>query len=365
VLVPRYTRGTGRRINPAYKKRVNELARARRGGDRAKSRDLLRQMRSLPSQDLVDPGYRRLRYSRYADDQLLGFTGPKAEAEEIKRQLATFLRDELRLELNAEKTLVTHARTRAARYLGYAISVQHCDSKMTRGKRGRQRSANGRIKLSVPSDVIKAKCAPYRRHGKPERRTTLINLDDHTIVQIYGAEYRGIVQYYLLAHDVSRLNQLRWNAETSMLKTLAAKHHSTVTKMAARHRAKITTPHGVRTCFEARVERDGKGPLVTRFGGIPLTRQRGAILNDRTAIRVTYPGKELITRLRRGKCELCQRTDSVHVHQVRKLADLTPPGSQQSEWMILMARMRRKTLIVCQTCHDVTHNDTPTATLTA
>jgi hypothetical protein len=31
----------------------------------------------------MDPGYRRLRYGRYADDQLLGFTGPKAEAEEI------------------------------------------------------------------------------------------------------------------------------------------------------------------------------------------------------------------------------------------------------------------------------------------
>ena len=29
------------------------------------------------------PGFRRLRYSRYADDHLLGFTGPRAEAEEI------------------------------------------------------------------------------------------------------------------------------------------------------------------------------------------------------------------------------------------------------------------------------------------
>ncbi|MFI1259037.1 transposase [Streptomyces netropsis] len=34
---------------------------------------------SLPSSDPNDPGYRRLRYIRYADDHLLGFTGPKAE----------------------------------------------------------------------------------------------------------------------------------------------------------------------------------------------------------------------------------------------------------------------------------------------
>jgi len=50
---------------------------------------------------------------------LFGFTGPKAEAEEIKQRLTTFLRDELHLELSAEKTLITHARTGAATFLSY------------------------------------------------------------------------------------------------------------------------------------------------------------------------------------------------------------------------------------------------------
>ena len=59
----------------------------------------------------MDPGYRRLRYMRYADDHLLGFTGPKAEAEQIKAKLATFLRETLGLELNQQKTLITHARS--------------------------------------------------------------------------------------------------------------------------------------------------------------------------------------------------------------------------------------------------------------
>jgi hypothetical protein len=39
-------------------------------------------------------------------------------------------------------------------------------------------------------------------------------------VRAYGAEYRGIAGYYLLASDVWRLDALRWEAETSMLKTL-------------------------------------------------------------------------------------------------------------------------------------------------
>ena len=64
--------------------------------------------------------------------------------------------------------------------------------------------------------------APYRRRGKPWHRPPLQNLHDYDIVRIYGAEYRGIVHYYRLAQDVYRLRTLRWNAETSLLKTLGA-----------------------------------------------------------------------------------------------------------------------------------------------
>ena len=175
-------------------------------------------MRALPSTEPMDPGYRRLVYLRYADDHLLGFAGPKAEAEEIKDRLAAFLRDELALELSAGKTLITHARTKAARFLGYEITVQHCDSKITGGRR----MLNGTVALRVPLDVIKAKCASYRCHGKPWHRPRLMNLDDYDIVRIYGAEYRGVINYYLLGGDLWRLHALRWDAETSLLKTLGA-----------------------------------------------------------------------------------------------------------------------------------------------
>ena len=104
----------------------------------------------------------------------------------------------------------------------------------------------------------------------------LQNLPDYDIVRTYGAEYRGVVNYYLLAQDVSRLSILRWNAETSMLKTLAAKHKSTVTKMAARHKAKVITGDGPRTCFEARLQARGQeGPGSTIRRDNPEARPAG------------------------------------------------------------------------------------------
>jgi group II intron reverse transcriptase/maturase len=354
VLIPEYTRGVSRAPSPAYREVRNAIKRAWYRGDRAAVRELRQQLRGLPSGDPQDPGFRRLRYARYADDHLLGFTGPKAEAEEIKARLAAFLRDDLKLELSREKTLITHARTGAARFLGYEITVQHsCD----------RPHASGSIALRVPLAVIKAKCAPYLAHGQPERRTELMNHIDLAIISTYGAEYRGLVQYYLLAGDVWRLNRLEWVASTSLLKTLAAKHGSTVTKMARKYKARIDTPHGPRTCFEASAERAGRKPLVARFGGIPLTRHKKAVLTDRQSVPATGR-KELITRLLANRCEWCDRRALVEVHQVRKLADLIKPGRPQPAWAHLMATMRRKTLVVCSACHQAIHAGQATTTST-
>ena len=350
-LIPQYTRGETRARNPAYIRVKGQLRGARRAGDRAGARELTRQMRSLPSKDPMDPGFRRLRYTRYADDHLLGFTGPKAEAEEIKARLAKFLRETLRLELNQDKTMITHARDGAARFLGYDITVQHCNTKITGG----QRSANGKIALRVPADVVKAQCALYRHRGKPWHRPRLQNLPDYDIVRIYGAEYRGVVNYYLPAQNVWWLHTLRWHAETSMLKTLAAKHHSTVTAMASRYKAKVTTGSGPRTCFEARLKRNGKQDLVARFGGIILRQDRRAVITDPAPVTAHHPRKELVHRLRKRRCELCEQGTTVAVHQVSSLSKLGRPGKGQPAWAALMAKKRRKTLIVCAPCHEHIH----------
>jgi group II intron reverse transcriptase/maturase len=351
VLIPEYTRGARRRNNPVYSKFRREIANARQRGDRSAVRELKKNRRGQPQGDPQDPGYRRLRYSRYADDHLLGFTGPKAEAEQIKARLAQFLRDDLKLELNQDKTVITHGRTRAATYLGYEITVQHSQNRP---------AVNGVIGLRVPRAVIKAKCGPYLKRGKPESRPELLNHDDLAIISRYGSEYRGLVQYYLLAGDVWRLTRLEWVALTSMLKTLAHKHRSTVTKMASKYKTTIDTPHGPRTCFQASVQRPGKKPQTARFGGIPLKRQKRAVLTDRRPAPATRH-KELITRLQTSRCELCEHKATVEIHQVRKLTDLTKPGRPQLAWANLMAKMRRKTLVVCTTCHTAIHAKQPAA----
>lgn len=360
VLMPKYNRGKKRTSNSTYESIRNAIARAKRRGDRQAVRKLRKQLRTHPSQNPQDPHFRRLRYLRYADDWLLGFSGPKAEAEEIKRAIKDFLRETLKLELSEEKTLITHARTEAAKFLGYQIVIQHADDKLDR--RG-QRQVNETIGLRVPKEVIEQRCALYMRGGKPVQRAEMLDDSDYSIVSKYQAEFRGVVQYYLLAHNVGWFNKVQWVTETSMLKTLAGKHKSSVSAMAQKYKAKTETINGPRKCFKVVIHREnGKKPLVAQFGGIPLQRKQDAILVDHLPQFFMTNRSELLKRVLADQCELCGSRDHVEVHHIRKLADLEKPGQKEKPvWMKQMAARRRKTLVVCRKCHEAIHAGKSTA----
>ena len=82
-LVPAWTRGRVRRRSREYGNITATIGYWKRKGDRDKVRRSASQQ-PIAGGDPHDPGYRRLRYGRYADDLLLGFAGTKHEAEQIK-----------------------------------------------------------------------------------------------------------------------------------------------------------------------------------------------------------------------------------------------------------------------------------------
>jgi group II intron reverse transcriptase/maturase len=73
VLLPTYTKGVERKLNPEYKRLTALASYYRRKGNVERAEELRKQFQQLPSKDSNDPEYRRLKYVRYADDFLLGF----------------------------------------------------------------------------------------------------------------------------------------------------------------------------------------------------------------------------------------------------------------------------------------------------
>ena len=355
VLIPAHTRGTERRDNREYTRLLNQAARQRKRGNHAEALQLRKQMQQLPSRDPYDPGYRRLRYVRYADDFVLGFIGTKAEAQQVKESLETFLRDSLKLELSREKTLITHATSQAARFLGYELVNQQANDQFDRNGR---RRVNGQIGLRVPANVIEQHCQAYMRKGKPAHRSYLLHDEDYSIVAQYQSEFRGVVNYYLPAYNVAHLGRLRGVMEMSLARTLAAKHKSSARKMRRQYKSVVDTEHGPRVCLKVVKQRDNdKPPRVAYFGGIPLKRQRQAVLVDQQPQRYQSGRNELIKRLEADVCEMCDSTVGVEVHHIRALRDLNVKGRREKpKWVQIMAARQRKTLVVCRTCHmDIHH----------
>lgn len=359
VLIPEFTQGKRQRQNPEYLQISRRLYAMRKRGNTKGTKALEKQRRCLPSVNTRDAGYRRLRYVRYADDFILAFTGPKVEAEAIKQKLKGWLLESLKLDLSDEKTLITHASTEAARFLGYDIKAQRVDDYIDpTGRRG----VNGVIGLYVPPEVIETKCAKYLRKGKTIHRPELLKDSDFTIVATYQQEYRGIVQYYLPAINVAWFYKLHWIMQGSLLKTLAAKHRSTLRKMQRKYSTTTTEPRTGKTlkCLEVRVERDNKRALIARYGGISLARQTHVVIEDQP-YQVQGGRTELLKRLMADECELCGSHERVEVHHIRKLTDLNKPGRKEKpQWAQQMAARRRKTLVVCRRCHEAIHQGKPT-----
>lgn len=354
ILLPDYNRGTERKLNPEHHYLTGRAWDLEKQGRKEEAQALRKQARKLPSKDPCDPDYRRLRYIRYADDFLLGFNGPREEAEEIKGRLKEFLRDNLVLTLSEEKTLITHARTQAARFLGYEIAVLYSDHKLDR--RGR-RTLSGQIGLRVPVDVVRAKSAPYLKNGKPIHHAQRLNDDVFSIIAGYQLEYRGIVEYYRLAYNLStRLKRLRWVMEQSLTKTLASKLDISVRKVYGRLQSTIQTEHGPYKVLRVEAQRNkGEKPLVAWWGGVTLAWRKDAVLNDQPPI-IWNQRTELLERLLADTCELCGSNKDVQVHHVRNLKDLRRVGrAEKPEWVKQMAARRRKTLVVCHKCHNGIH----------
>ena len=312
-------------------------------------------MLSTPSVDHQDSDYKRLFYVRYADDFLLGVIGSKAEAVEWKAWLEQYLQEELQLELSVEKTLITHAKQRV-RFLGYDITrwkgkrvyrfpIQH--RTITR------RTGSYQLRLLMPRDKTIAFAKEYgdTTNWRGTHRTHLLGLSELEILLTYNGEVRGFLGYYALADNLTReASKVFKLTNSSFFRTLAAKRHSTLRKVAKSLK---------RGPGRYVITLKGEGRKPTRdYELVSSTRylEKGVVNYhhpDRKPARMMYQTRtELGRRLLAQKCEWCgSQQGGMEVHHVRKLGNL----KGKTAWERLMIQRRRKTMILCVECHHELH----------
>ena len=325
-----------------------------------KREQLIEKYESIRKEKLKTPSKSQtdkiIKYIRYADDFLIGVNGSREDCAEVKRKLAEFIGQSLKMELSEKKTLITHSNE-YARFLGYDIRVRRdaqvkCVGKLKHAKR----TLSNKAELVVPfSDkihkfIFSKGIAIQELNGnlRPVHRPELLHLSDLEIVSSFNSELRGICNYYNLASDFNRLNYLTYLMEYSCLRTLANKHRSSVKKMMRKFQDEqgkwgipYETKQGRKRCYFAKLA-DCKN----------VNNPTDVISTATQMYRMSVNTFE--KRLNAKTCELCGTTESDHyeVHHINKLKNI----KGKEPWERAMIAKRRKTLVVCRKCHNMIHN---------
>ena len=354
-----FNKGADRKRTNEYQQISAKVARAkkkaRKTGDWTRYKALRKEMLKTQAKDPQDPDYRRLHFVRYADDWLAGVIGSKAEAMELKRWLETYLREELQLELSAEKTLITNSKQRV-RFLGYDIKRWAGERIYRfRTKKGQvitKRTGTYQLRFLMPRDKTMAFAKEYgdtsNWHGK--HRNSLLRLSELEILMMYNAEVRGFLGYYALADNlVDVADKVLWLTTSSFFRTLAGKRQSSVKEVAK------SLKRGPGR-YVLTLQKEGKPPK--EYEVVSSTRQlkQGVSTTQQLDLKPNtwmYRNRtELGKRLLAHQCEWCgTQQGQIEVHHVRKLGSLKGKVS----WERQMIQRHRKTMILCAECHDELH----------
>ena len=363
----KFRKGDRRSINPDYWRLNNKKNRLKQKLQKTSDEQmrksylyeiaqLSKQMLSIPHKDAMDADFRRLQYVRYADDFLISVIGSKSECETIKADITQFMREQLKLELSDEKTLITHAQDKA-KFLGYEIFIRKSDA-VKRNKDGvLKRDFNGAVVLTLNSAVIQKKLTEYNAlevrnidgkdiwWSKPRRYMTPMKPED--ILAQYNAEIRGLYNYYSLATNVSKeCASFAFIMKMSMFKTLGWKLNTSARKVRQKYQKDkdFVIPYN-----------DAKGKQKYRVFYNEGFKKRNAQFDvdyDKLPQTMYVPYPSLVERLKDGRCELCGKEGKVVMHHVRNLTKL----KGCNEWEKLMLKRHRKTLVVCEDCNSMIQN---------
>ena len=372
-LLPEWNRGNERKFISGYQTRKRltsdetkaveslNLKGAKEAIERLKHNEWLKQ--NLPARDPKDETFRRMGYIRYVDDFLIGFTGTKVEAQEIKNRIELFLADELKLKTNKTKSYISHSSDRGIKYLGFYIrylprnKVVIDSSKPYKDGTGKghqlKATAINQVQLRIPVEEIMRRAAErgyarIRKDGTSIRATSfrkLSSLEDKQIVQRFSSIIRGIMEYYSPANRRSDLWQIVSLFRKSCALTLADKHKlKTAAKVFKRYgpNLKISDPIQKK---ETVLFYPTSLKTIANFKLGKSDISLSEIIAD--PIKGSYKSNKKMA----GTCQWpgCKNSDNLEEHHVNPVRNIN--GKSLSQYEIWLRKKARKTITLCREHH--------------
>lgn len=348
-----FDKGKSRKASPVYSKLLYKKSKL---DDVNQIKRVRRELWKIPSKDPRDPNFRKLVYVRYVDDFVVGIIGSREEAVDVRNKIRNFLKDELKLNLNEEKSLITHFSKNFISFLGAYIKGDWEKEKRIGvikklGVTRKVRLTSWNVLYAPIKDIFeKASQNGFFKKKKglyvPTKVGRLINLDHADIIKYYNACIRGILNYYSFANNRKSLGSFVHGLKHSCARTLALK-------------------------YKLRFASKAFG----RFGGklkCPSTKIELFIPNTFKAIKifaVSCPTPDVILFKKWNDkftssnllkhCVLCGSSERIEMHHVRKIKDLKMKMvHKKMDWFTAqMASINRKQIPLCSQHHKALHRN--------
>ena len=315
--------------------------------DKEELRKVIAERGKLPSTVRAE-GY-RVYYVRYADDFLVGITGTRAKANQIRQTIGNFLEKELKLTMSEDKTKLTEATNKLskAHFLGteiYRNQSRTYDQKSVRkyyAAKERKfvgRIGNSKISLLIPIRRVVIRLEEQNmcriddwNQGKivPTAKTAWINLEPQKIVDKYNMVLLGYRNFYSFADNRNRMQLIQFIIQHSCAKTLGR-------KLSLKTRALVFKKYGTRLAVT-------KGDKALKL--LKSHKRTGVFkVNPPDPLEAVYYSLRSNSPLNKS-CFICDSTEDIEIHHIRKLQ-----GKTRGNMIDVMKALNRKQIPVCHTC---------------
>lgn len=378
-LLPVYNKGVARRKDPTYAKRYTLTDKdkeileiypdLKKPLERLKHKEFVTGTK-FKAMDAFDPDFRRLHYVRYADDFLIGFTGPRREALAIQEEIINKLFT-LKLNINQEKSKIYHSNDPNILYLGvYMRYLKHNIVKwrkdgddtdvVTKQVSHLQAQAVNMVHFRVPIDRMLnrliEKGLAKRRKDNTVRGTACIRysmLEDEQIVIRFSSIIRGLNNYYSCVNKRSDLWKVFAILRKSCALTLAHKH-------------KINSAARVYAKYGPNLTMHKLGKEVTSLfypkslkTKIDFKTRKGDLLQYQSVLDLEIDivkGSHKLNVKSADVCqyECCDKTENLETHHIHPIANLSK-RKDLSAFEKALIRRKRKVVMLCKKHHNLLH----------
>lgn len=316
----------------------------------------------LPSRDPFDDNFRRMYYARYVDDFIIGFTGSKAEAEELKSSIEAFLLEELKLKTNETKSYISHSSSKDIKFLGFYIKYIQ-NNKIVKDPKVSENDGSGlghqlkstsinSAQLRIPTELILRRAVDsgygkIRKGGtiRPTSCRKLCSLDDKQIVIRFSSIIRGLMAYYAPANSLSDLWQIVAFYRKSCALTLADKHK-------LKTAAKVFKIYGPNLKISNPIKKKETVlfyPTTLKTTGNFKLGKRIITLSDSVIDPIKGSYKQNKKSKRTCQWPHCDRTERLEEHHINPVR--TIKNKNLSEYQLWLRKKQRKTVTLCREHH--------------